>query len=185
MTGLNLSTPTSNVVDLVEHNTMPMAFRGDALLFGTNLAAMTAWTCLGVMVVGWMVASMFAHRKVDRWNDPVSLYRFGWFCAGMGLVLRCGGAAMSLWAWDPQAARTAATVLNLQRYLDPIALLFGAGWMLILVLSYSSMVAQLRKRPYPVYMLTRVSSLKRPAAVVALSFTAAALVAWLRSQVGV
>lgn len=172
----------TNLQEMVAANPMPTTFHGDALLFGANLAAMTAFTCLGAMVVGWMLISIVSHRHVDKLWHPVTIYRMQWACAASALMIRAGTAAASLWAWDQNAARTAARVLTAQRYLDPLSLAFAAGWLVLLALSYPAMVAQLRKRPYPVEMLAQASELKVPAAVVGLSILAAGTVAWLRSQ---
>lgn len=174
----------TNVQDLVASNPMPTTFHGDALLFGTNLASMTAFFCLGVMVVGWMTIAILAHLKHDKPLHPITIYRAGWWCAGMALTMRAGTAAASLWAWDPKAAKTAAAVLTIQRYLDPLSLTFAAGWLSLLALTYPAMCIQLRKAPYPVQMLARLPALKIPLAVVGMSVVAAALVAWLRAQAG-
>jgi len=181
----NLADAPSNVAELVASNNLPTTFHGDALLYGVNLGLMTTFTCLGVIVVGWLGMSLFAHRKYDLPLDPVTLYRGSWLCAGIGLTIRCGAQAAALWAWDPKAAKTAAAVLTVQRYLDPLSLVFAAGWLVLLTLSYPAMISQLRKRPYPVEMLSRLPSLKRPALVVLMSFAAAALVAWLKASAGV
>lgn len=174
----------ANVQDIVSSTMLPTTFHGDAFLYGSSLASMTAFTCLGVMVAGWMMISMVVHRKVDLLFHPVTIYRASWFFAAMALTLRAGAAGASLWAWDPKAAKTAATVLTAQRYIDHASLVFAGGWLLLLALTYPAMVSQLRKRPYPVVMLERLPELRVPLYVVAMSIVAAAAVAWLRSQSG-
>lgn len=170
----------TNVAEIVSRNAIPTSFNGDAMLFGLNLFAMTAFTLLGVMFAGWMASSIFVHRAIDKPFHPVTIFRTAFLCAGIALTLRSGGEAASLWAWDPASARTAEDVLVVKRYLDPIALAFAAGWLTLVTLAYPAMVQQLRKRPFPIEMLSRLPSLKRPAAVVGMSFVAAVLIAWLK-----
>jgi len=174
----------TNVQDLVASNPLPTTFHGDVLLYGSNLAAMTAFTCLGVMVVGWMLIAIVTHRNVDKLFHPITIYRGGWFFAGLALTIRAGTAAAALWSWDSKAAKTGAAVLTLQRYLDLASLVFAGAWLLLLALTYPAMCIQLRKAPYPVEMIARLPSLKIPAVVVAMSILAAGAVAWLRAQAG-
>lgn len=174
----------TNVQDIVATNVLPTTFHGDALLFGINLAGMTAFACLGVMVVGWMTLAIVAHLEHDKPLHPITIYRAGWWCAGMALTMRAGTAAAALWAWDPKAAKTGATVLAVQRYLDPASLAFAAGWLALLALTYPAMCIQLRKTPYPVRMVAQLPALKIPLTVVGMSVVAAGLVAWLRAQAG-
>ena len=170
----------SPAAQLVRENKLPTSFNGSGLLYAVNLGLMTAFTCLGVMLTGWLVLALLKHRHVDRLKDPVTIYRAGWACAGVAVTLRCAAEAMNLWAWDPNAATTAARVMLLKRFIDPVSLSFGASWMLLLVLTYAAMVPQLRKAPYPVQMMARLPSLKRPAVVVVMSFAAAFGVAFSR-----
>lgn len=170
----------STTAQIVRENKLPTSFNGSGLLYAVNLGLMTAFTCLGVMLTGWLVLAILKHRQYDRWRDPVTIYRAGWACAGAAVTLRCAAEAMNLWAWDPNAATTAAKVQLLKRFIDPVSLSFGACWMLLLVLTYAAMVPQLRKAPYPIPMWARLPSLKRPAAVVLMSFAVAFGVAFSR-----
>jgi hypothetical protein len=178
MPGDNLS--ESAAADLVRATPMPVSFNGSETLFAFNLFAMTAFTCFGAWVLGWMVTSLYRHRRDARWNDPVTVYRVGWLFASVALTIRCGAEAGSLWSWDPATATTSARFMLLKRYLDPLGVAFGGAWMLLLILSYRGMTKHLRQEPFPVHMWARRSALIRPAVVIVLCFAAAFGVVWTK-----
>ena len=134
---------------------------------------MTAFMCLGLMTAGSMGRSVWRNRGRDRLRYPVTIWRLAWLFAGGAVFLRCGAEAMNLWAWNPADPVTAAKVILAKRWIDPVALIFVGAWMMLVTLSNTAMEQQLTKRPYPVDMWARLPSLRRPMAVVLLTFTAA------------
>ena len=87
---------------------------------------------------------------------------------------------MNLWAWNPADPVTTARVLMAKRWIDPVALVLAAGWMMLVVLSNTAMELQLTRRPLPVDMWARLPALRRPLAIVLLSLVAAVGVALTR-----
>lgn len=162
------------------HSSMPTSFNNDGQLFGFNLFLMTAFMCLGLLMAARLFRALWRDRLVDGSRDPVTIWRMAWCCAAMAAFLRCGIEAMNLWAWNPADPVTTARVIMAKRWVDPVALIFAAGWMVLVMLSSTSMEQQLRKRPFPVEMWARLPELRRPAAIVVLSFVAAVGVAITR-----
>ena len=177
-----MSARTSMAAAMVRHSasSMPTSFNNDGQLFGFNLFLMTAFMCLGLMMAVRSARALWRDRAVDGLRDPVTIWRMAWCCAAIAAFLRCGIEAMNLWAWSPHDPVTTARVIMAKRWIDPLALLFASGWMLLVLLSDASMEQQLRKRPYPVDMWSRLPALRRPAAIVVLSFIAAVGVAATR-----
>lgn len=159
---------------------IPTSFNNDGQLFGLNLFLMTAFMSLGLMMAGRMARVIWRDRGQDALLHPVTIWRAAWMMAGAAVFLRCGTEAMNLWAWSPTDPVTTARVLMAKRWIDPAALGLAAAWMLLVVLANAGMEGQLRKRPYPVDMWARLPALRRPAAVVLLSFVAAVGVAVTR-----
>lgn len=152
---------------------LPSSFNGDGELFGLNLFLMTAFMCLGALVAGRMARAIWVNRRQDALLHPVTVWRAAWLLAGAAAFLRCGTEAMNLWAWNPADARTTAHVLMAKRWIDPVALLLAAGWMVLVTLSDAGMAGQLTRRPYPVRLVASLPSLRRPLAIVLLSLVAA------------
>lgn len=152
---------------------LPTSFNGNGDLFAVNLFLMTAFMCLGALMAGAMAREIWLHRGHDRARHPVTIWRLAWLFAGAALFLCCGTEAMTLWAWNPADPVTTARVLMAKRWIDPAALLLAAGWMTLVTLSNAAMEQQLSRRPLPVGMWARLPALRRPAAVVVLSFVAA------------
>jgi hypothetical protein len=161
-------------------SSLPGSFGEDGALFGLNLFLMTAFMCLGLMMAGRMARGIWISRRRDRATHPVTIWRAAWLLAGVAAFLRCGTEAMNLWAWNPADPVTTARVLMAKRWIDPAALVFAAGWMVLVTLADAGMTAQLRKRPYPVPMLASLPSLRRPLAIVLVSLVAAVGVALTR-----
>ncbi|WP_029625594.1 hypothetical protein [Sphingomonas sp. PAMC 26605] len=161
-------------------STMPTSFNNDGQLFGLNLFLMTAFMCLGLVMAARMCRAIWANRVFDQPRHPVTIWRLAWLCAGAATFLRCGTEAMNLWAWSPVDVTTTARVLMAKRWIDPIALMFAAGWMVLTILSNDAMEQQLCKRPYPINMWASLPSLRRPLAIVFLSLFAAVGVASTR-----
>lgn len=178
----SVSAPDSLAAQMVRHvgSTLPASFNDDAELYGFNLFLMTAFMCLGLMMVVSMVRPIWRCRHRDRPRHPVTIWRLAWLFAGGAMFLRCGTEAMSLWAWNPADPVTTARVLMAKRWIDPVALVSAGTWVMIVVLSNTAMEQQLIKLPLPVNMWARVPSLKRPLAVVLLSLVAAIGVALTR-----
>lgn len=160
--------------------TMPVSFGDDGRLYALNLFLMTAFTSLGLMLAGRMARAIWRDRRRDRMRHPLSIWRLGWLLAGLAVFLRCGAEAANLWAWNPADPVTTAQVLMAKRWVDPAALVLGAGWMTLVTLADAGMQEQLLKRPYPVNMWASLPALRRPAAVVLLSLVAAIGVACTR-----
>lgn len=159
---------------------LPTSFDNDGLLYGINLFLMTAFMCLGMMVAGSMARALWINRRVDWVRHPVTIWRAAWSLAGVAAFLRCGTEAMDLWAWNPADPVTTAHVMMAKRWIDPVALLFAAGWMVLVILANEGMTEQLTKQPYPIAMWASVPSLRRPLAIVLLSLVAAVGVAVTR-----
>ena len=159
---------------------LPTSFDGDGRLYGLNLFLMTAFMCLGFMMAWSKAWAIWCNRRHDRPRDPVTIWRAAWGLAGLALFLRCGTEAMNLWAWNPADPTLTARVLMAKRWVDPIALVVAAGWMVLVILANAGMERQLRKQPFPLDMWANLPSLKRPAAIVLLSLVAAVGVALTR-----
>ena len=159
---------------------LPIGFNGNDRLYGLNLFLMTAFMCLGAMMAvrGW--CALWHGRGDDRLRHPVSIWRLAWLMASLAATLRCGSEAMNLWAWSLADPATTARVLIAKRWIDPLALLFTGGWMLLALLADTGMSQQLRRRPYPIAMWASLPSLRRPLAIVGLSLVAAIGVTWTR-----
>ena len=141
---------------------MPTSFNDDGRLFAFNLFLMTAFTCLASMMAARLVRSLWRDRNIDEVRDPVTIWRMAWCCASTAAFLRCGIEAMNLWAWSPTDPVTTARVIMAKRWIDPLALLFASGWMLLVLLSSTGMEQQLRKRPYPIDIWARLPALRPP-----------------------
>ncbi|HEX8415739.1 MAG TPA: hypothetical protein VF637_17940 [Sphingomicrobium sp.] len=152
---------------------LPTSFNGDGELFALNLFLMTAFMCLGLLMGGAMAEAIWRHRVQDLRRHPVTIWRLAWAFAGAALFLRCGTEAMSLWAWNPADPVTTARVLMAKRWIDPAALVLASAWMMLVTLSKAAMERQLIRRPLPVDMWARLPALRRPLAVILLSFVAA------------
>lgn len=159
---------------------MPASFNGDPSLFLFNLFLMTAATFLGAMMVGKQARRIWMQRFWDHPKDPVTIYRVILLLAACGFSLRCAAGAMVLWGWNPDDPVTTARVVMAQRWLDPIAIACGMGWMMLAILGEPGVEHQLRKAPLPVDMWSRWPALVRALAVVILSFTAALAAVCLR-----
>lgn len=159
---------------------MPTSFNNDGQLFAFNLFLMTALGCLASMMAVRLVHSLWRDRAIENLRDPVTIWRMAWCCASTAAFLRCGIEAMNLWAWNPLDPVTTERVIMAKRWVDPLALVFAGGWMLLMLLSNTAMERQLRKRPYPINVRARLPALRQPAAVVLLSFVAAVGVAITR-----
>jgi len=151
----------------------PPSFDGHGWLVVVNLAGMTAVCVVAAM---FAVDALFAWRRnrgQDLWNHPVTIWRVAGFCFACAIVIRCGGEAVSLWNWNPRDPAATGWFLTLKRFMDPFALLFGVTGLGMLYLSSRGMVAQLRRRPFPIDMWASLPMLKRPAAIGILSLIAA------------
>lgn len=159
---------------------LPTSFDNDGLLYGINLFLMTAFMSLGMMMAAAMARAIWVNRHCDLPLHPVTIWRTAWLLAGAAAFLRCGTEAINLWAWSPADPVTTAHVLMGKRWIDPLALLFASGWMVLVNLADAGMTVQLRKQPYPVPMWASLPSLRRPIAIVLLSLFAAVGVAVTR-----
>ncbi|MDO6414293.1 hypothetical protein Q4F19_07850 [Sphingomonas sp. BIUV-7] len=69
-----------------------------------------------------------------RTPDPVSLYRLITFFAALAAMLRCGAEAPPLWRRDLAAPSLTARVFFAKRWIDPLAMVCGFLWMMIVML---------------------------------------------------
>lgn len=158
----------------------PPSFEGLGWLVVINLSAMTASFLFASALMMNMAIELWIHRKYDRLLNPVSLWRCCGLLIGFAGTLRFGAEAMVLWGWDPDTPNTSGLFTTIKRFVDPIAALSVVGCMAIFKLSERGMVAQLRKRPFPIDMWASLPMLRRPAIIAALSLFAAAGVVSLR-----
>lgn len=158
----------------------PPSFEGMGWLVVINLAAMTASFLFGSSLMMNMFIELWVHREYDRPLNPVSLWRCCGLLIGFAGTLRFGAEAMVLWGWDPATPGTSGLFTTIKRFVDPIAAMAVVAFMAIFKLSERGMVAQLRKRPFPIDMWASLPMLHRPAIIAALSLFAAAGVVTLR-----
>ncbi|WP_230769543.1 hypothetical protein [Sphingomonas sp. Leaf4] len=151
----------------------PPSFDGHGWLVVINLAMMTAAFVLATMMVVDLIRHVWRRRRTDRRSHPVTLWRLTILCFAVGIAVRSMGAAAVLWGWNPLQPGETATLLLLQRLLDPIALAAGLTGLALAYVSAPGMVWQLRRRPFPIDFWTALPLLKRPAIIVALSAIAA------------
>jgi hypothetical protein len=175
-----VTTPADIAATVSATGDLPLSFASDSRLFALNLFLMTAFTCLGGLVAAKMARALWRSRHLDRLRAPVSVWRLAWLFAGLAACVRCGTEAVNLWAWNPADAETTALVLMAKRWIDPLALLLAGGWMTLVTLASPGMEAQLRREPHPVPFWASLPELRRPAAIVLLSFAAAVGVAVTR-----
>uniref|UniRef100_UPI0035CBE74C hypothetical protein n=1 Tax=uncultured Sphingomonas sp. TaxID=158754 RepID=UPI0035CBE74C len=177
---MSAATSTAAKMVRVAGSMLPTSFNNDGQLFGLNLFLMTAFMCLGLTMAGRMSRAIWVNRVSDQPRHPVTIWRLAWLCAGAATSLRCGSEAMNLWAWSPVDITTTARVLMAKRWIDPVALMLAGGWMVLVILSNDAMERHLCKRPYPINMWASLPSLRRPLAIILLSFIAAVGVASTR-----
>ena len=171
---------TAQAVQAGPQSPMPRAFNNDTTLFVFNLFVMTATTFLGAMMMGKQARRIWMQRFHDHPKDPVTIYRMILLLAATGITLRCGAGAMVLWGWNPSDPATTARVLMAQRWLDPIAVACGMGWMALAILGEPGVEHQLRKAPLPVDMWSRWPQLRRPIAILVVSLLMATAAVGLR-----
>jgi hypothetical protein len=167
-----MTTAANSVVAAVvkaSATTTPISFNGDGTLFALNLFLAVAFTSLAVMMVGRFAQALWISRRRDHLRDPVTIWRISWMCASMALAMRAGIEAAELLAWSPHDPVLSARVILAKRWILPASTIFTGVWMVLLVLSWKAIEAQLRQQPLPVRMWERVGFLVRPAAAVALS----------------
>ncbi|WP_076071708.1 hypothetical protein [Sphingomonas montana] len=174
-------TPSTNAAAaMVASSPLPLSFAGDETLFAASLGGMTALMCLGIMLAGVNVLTIARTWRIDRWNHPVSIWRYAFALAGLATALRCGSEAMLLWSWSPQDAVTSARVIMAKRWVDLAAISCGVGWMTLFVLSRRQIEIHLQRRPLPLEVWEMIPALRRPALVVIWSFIMAIGVVWAR-----
>lgn len=151
----------------------PPSFDGHGWLVVINLAMMTAAFVLATMMVVDLIRRIWLRRRTDLKSHPVTIWRLMLLCFAFGIAVRSMGAAAVLWGWNPLQPGETATLLLMQRMLDPIALLSGLAGLALAYVSAPGIVKQLRRDPFPVNFWTKRGMLKRPATIVALSAVAA------------
>ncbi|MGN5374577.1 hypothetical protein [Sphingomonas hankookensis] len=151
----------------------PPSFDGQGWLVVINLAVMTAAFVLAMMMAVDLIRHIRRRWRTDRPRHPVTVWRGMVLCFSIGICLRSGAAAVVLWGWNPLRPADTGALLWLQRMIDPVAVAFGLTGLAIAYLSSPGVVYQLRRRPFPFDLWTKLPMLWRPAAIVALAFAAA------------
>ena len=151
----------------------PPSFNGMGWLVVVNLAMMTIATLIGVMVIVKLAGDWWRHRRQDTWMSPAAIYRFLGVMFALGITLRCGAEALSLWGWNPQDPLATAMYLTAKRMVDPVAVTFGVTGLMVYILSEPGMIEQQRKEPFPVDMWLAWPMVKRMLWLGGLTFIAA------------
>jgi hypothetical protein len=119
-----------------------------------------------------MAGAIWLNRRIYVFFRTVTVWQIDWQLAGLATFFRCGAQAMNLWAWNPVDVCTNTRQGMAKRLIDPAATLLAAGWLTLVTPSDAGMAEQLKERRYRV-RLWSASPLRRPLAIVALSFIAA------------
>lgn len=154
----------------------PPSFDGHGWLVVINLAVMTAVCVLALMFFVDAVRAIRRNWGKDLVTHPVTIWRIAGMFFAMGLAIRCGAEALSLWNWDPRDPLATGWWLVAKRFADPVAAVCGATGLGVLYLSARGMVVQLRQQPFPVDMWSSLPMLKRPGWIIAV---------WLVAAIGV
>ncbi len=151
----------------------PPSFDGHGWLVVLNLAAATFACVVAIMFAVDAARAIGRNWGKDLKSHPVSIWRGAGLCFAVGIAITRGASAMALWNWDPRNPTGTGWFLTLQRFLDLPAMCFGVAGLGILYLSSRGMVAQLRRRPFPIDMWASLPMLRRPAGIALLSLIAA------------
>lgn len=156
----------------------PPSFNGHGWLVALNLAAMTAATLIAL----WMIFELAGRlRRTNAADGPlVRWLRVMMLLFSAGICLRCGAEALSLWGWDPTDPADTGWYLTAKRFIDPIAVACGVTGLGLFVLVEASVTQQLRKKPWPERLRTRLPMLWRPLCILVSSMVAAVAVVSLR-----
>lgn len=158
----------------------PPSFDGHGWLVVANLAVFTAMFVIATMFAADQVKMLWRNRKRDTWAHPVTIWRLLGLCLFLHGTLRYGTGAAVLWIWNPVDPESTAAALTMQRFIDPLAALFGLAAMCLFTLSAKGLVAQLRREPLEVDIWLSLPMLRRPALIAVASLVAAIGVVSLR-----
>lgn len=152
----------------------PAAFNGQEWLIVLNLWAQTVGFLVGAIVVATLISDgiRHRHRDVPGWS-PARLWRLVGLLFASGITLRCGGGALVMWGWNTDEPAKTAGFLFIQRVIDPIAISFGVGGLILFILSLPGVLSQLRREPLPIDIWQAWPIVRRMIAVAALVFVAA------------
>ncbi len=128
------------------------SFEGMGWLVVINLAWMTFATLIGVMVAVKLIGDWIKHRRQDPWLSPASIYRTLGILFALGITVRCGAEALTLWGWDPRDPIATGWYNTLKRLIDPFAVTFGVCGLMLYICSEPGMIQQQRKEPFPINM---------------------------------
>lgn len=151
----------------------PPSFDGHGWLVVLNLAEMTAATVIAGMGIAFIVSEAWKGRARDRGLAPARVHRIIGLLLCLGMLLRCGAEAASLWGWNPLDPQGTAALLILKRFIDPLAVPLGVTAIGLYVMSFPGMREQLRKEPLPIDMWQSWPVIQRMAGVAVLSLIAA------------
>lgn len=158
----------------------PPSFDGHGWLFAVNLTIFTAGFYLFAMLAGWLWMERRRYQGQDGPREPVTVWRTIGICISVGFCLRCGAEAYNLWAWDPRAPAATGAAQQVKRFVDVVAFSIGARGMALFFLSGRSMTIQLRKNPREVIVRPTLPMLKKPLAIVILTFATSIAITALR-----
>jgi hypothetical protein len=152
----------------------PPSFDGHGWLVVLNLAAMTAATIIALMVLAVVIAEAVRGRKRDVGWAPARLWRITLALFAVGITLRCGVEALTLWGWDPRTPAATARFLVAKRIVDPMAVACGVSGLALGVLTLPGILEQLRRAPLPERIWQAWPMIRRMSGVAVLCLIAAA-----------
>lgn len=167
---------TSYAAQAVAHGPQTIAqpsFNGMGWLVVINLACMTIATMVGLMVAVKLIGDWYKHRRQDTWLSPASIYRSLGILFAVGITIRCGAEALTLWGWDPRDPVATGAYSTIKRLFDPFAVACGLTGLLLYICSEPGMIEQQRKEPFPINMWLAWPMVKRMLQLGLLTFVAA------------
>ena len=158
----------------------PPSFDGVGWLVVANMWTLTAGFLIALMMVLLLGTDWWRYRRQDPLFSPAWLWRLTGMFFAVGITLRCGGGALELWGWNPEAPAATGRFLFVKRLMDPVAVSFGMAGLLTFAFSMPGMLRSLRRVPFPVPMWQSWPILRRMGWLALLSLAAAAAVVSLR-----
>lgn len=151
----------------------PGSFAGMDWLVALNLGFSTALFLIALLFASDLVGHLWRNRSRDRFDHPVTTFRFVLLLLAVGIMLRKGAAAAVLWKWSPGDPIGTSVALTLQRFVDPVADGVQFIALALAIISARTLIDQLRRTPWSVPIWQALPLLKRPAILTVMSFAAA------------